>query len=81
MDCIDVLLKCQSKKDIKRLLHVVVVGGGPTGVESAAEIRNFYKKDLKTKIPSIKDYFPITLIEAHPNVRMRAPIRRIWLTS
>lgn len=34
MDCIETAtFKGQSEEEIKRLLHMVVVGGGPTGVE------------------------------------------------
>lgn len=34
MDCIETAtFKGQSKEEINRLLHMVVVGGGPTGVE------------------------------------------------
>ena len=34
----------QSEEEIKRLLHFVVVGGGPTGVEFAAEVcEDFYR--------------------------------------
>lgn len=32
------MLPIQSDEDRKRLLHFVVVGGGPTGVEFAAEV-------------------------------------------
>ncbi len=32
----------QTEEERKRLLHFVVVGGGPTGVEFAAEVRFFY---------------------------------------
>lgn len=39
MDCIETAtFKGQSEEEIKRLLHMVVVGGGPTGVEYAAEV-------------------------------------------
>ena len=35
-----------SADERSRLLHVVVVGGGPTGVELSAEIHDFIKQDL-----------------------------------
>ena len=31
----------QTLEEQKRLMHTVVVGGGPTGVEFAAELRDF----------------------------------------
>lgn len=52
----------------KRLLHTVVVGGGPTGVEFAAELQDFFSEDLKKWIPEIAKDFKVTLVEALPNV-------------
>jgi NADH dehydrogenase FAD-containing subunit len=34
-----------------RLLHMVVVGGGPTGIEFAAELQDFFKEDLEKWFP------------------------------
>lgn len=48
----------------RRLLHFVVVGGGPTGVEFAAEMADFLEQDLRRWYPSIVDEFQITLLEA-----------------
>lgn len=55
-------------EDRKRLLHTVVVGGGPTGVEFAAELQDFFEDDLKKWIPDIAKDFKVTLVEALPNV-------------
>lgn len=55
-------------EDRKRLLHTVVVGGGPTGVEFAAELQDFFEEDLKKWIPDIAKDFKVTLVEALPNV-------------
>lgn len=55
-------------EDRKRLLHTVVVGGGPTGVEFAAELQDFFEEDLKKWIPEIAKDFKVTLVEALPNV-------------
>lgn len=55
-------------EDRKRLLHTVVVGGGPTGVEFAAELQDFFEEDLKKCIPEIAKDFKVTLVEALPNV-------------
>lgn len=48
----------------RRLLHFVVVGGGPTGVEFAAEMHDFLEQDLRHWFPRIVDEFQITLLEA-----------------
>jgi NADH:ubiquinone reductase (non-electrogenic) len=48
----------------RRLLHFVVVGGGPTGVEFAAEMHDFLTEDLKDSYPSLVPDVRITLLEA-----------------
>ncbi len=69
MDCVETAsFKDQSPAEKKRLLHTVVVGGGPTGVEFAGELQDFYNEDLRKWIPDIKEYFQVTLVEALPNV-------------
>jgi NADH:ubiquinone reductase (non-electrogenic) len=69
MDCVETAkFKDQSPEEIDRLLHMVVVGGGPTGVEFAAELQDFFEQDIKKLIPDIADRFRVTLIEALPNV-------------
>ncbi|KAJ5147293.1 External alternative NADH-ubiquinone oxidoreductase [Penicillium atrosanguineum] len=69
MDCVETaMFKDQTDDEVKRLLHMVVVGGGPTGVEFAGEIQDFFNEDLKKWIPEIKDNFHVTLVEALPNV-------------
>ncbi|CRK40500.1 hypothetical protein BN1723_018778, partial [Verticillium longisporum] len=47
---------------------MVVVGGGPTGVEFAGELQDFFEDDIKRLVPDIADRFKVTLIEALPNV-------------
>lgn len=47
---------------------MVVVGGGPTGVEYAAELQDYLVDDLKKWYPEIADRLKITLVEALPNV-------------
>jgi len=69
MDCIEsASFKNLDDADRKRLLHTVVVGGGPTGVEFAAELQDFFEEDLKKWIPGIAKDFKVTLVEALPNV-------------
>ncbi|XP_021633670.1 external alternative NAD(P)H-ubiquinone oxidoreductase B2, mitochondrial [Manihot esculenta] len=57
-----------SDEEKKRIMHFVVVGGGPTGVEYAAELHDFAVEDLARLYPSLKDYLKITLIEAGDHI-------------
>lgn len=52
MDCIETAaFPGQTSEEIDRLLHMVVVGGGPTGVEYAAELHDFLVDDLTAWYP------------------------------
>ncbi|QIW95292.1 hypothetical protein AMS68_000810 [Peltaster fructicola] len=69
MDCCETAtFKDQTQDEIQRLLHMVVVGGGPTGVEFAGELQDFFESDLKKWIPEIEANFKVTLVEALPQV-------------
>lgn len=69
MDCVETAaFKDQAPEEVNRLLHMVVVGGGPTGVEFAGELQDFFEEDIKRLIPEISDRFKVTLVEALPNV-------------
>lgn len=57
-----------SEEEKKRTLHFVIVGGGPTGVEFAAELHDFAVEDLAALYPSLKDYVKITLLEAGDHI-------------
>ena len=52
-----------SEEDKRRLLHCVVVGGGPTGVEFSGELSDFIMKDVHQTYSHVKDYIRVTLIE------------------
>ncbi|KAF1345690.1 hypothetical protein BDV97DRAFT_358858 [Delphinella strobiligena] len=69
MDCCETAtFKDQDPDEVKRLLSMVVVGGGPTGVEFAGELQDFFEHDLKKWMPEVTDNFHVTLVEALPNV-------------
>jgi NADH:ubiquinone reductase (non-electrogenic) len=48
----------------RRLLHFVVCGGGPTGVEFAAEMNDFLLEDLSKAYPHLVGEARITIVEA-----------------
>ncbi|CCK68246.1 uncharacterized protein KNAG_0A05830 [Huiozyma naganishii CBS 8797] len=52
----------------KQLLNFLVVGGGPTGVEFAAELQDFVKQDLKKWLPELSKEVKISLVEALPSI-------------
>lgn len=49
---------------IQQLLHWVIIGGGPTGVELTAELNDFLQNDVKKYFPHLMPYINITLLEA-----------------
>jgi len=53
-----------SHEERKRLLHFVVVGGGPTGVEFAAELHDFIEEDLSKAYLQLLPFIKISLLEA-----------------
>lgn len=53
-----------SSKEKKQLLHFVVVGGGPTGVEFCAELYDFLQQDLVELYPRTSKYLCVTLLDS-----------------
>lgn len=51
-----------------REYFIVVVGGGPTGVEFAAELHDFVNDDLVKLYPAAKDFVQITILEAADHI-------------
>ena len=45
------------------MLHCVVIGGGPTGVEFSGELSDFIMRDVRERYTHVKDYIQVTLIE------------------
>ena len=54
-----------SLADQERLLHIVIVGGGPTGVEFGAELYDFLKEDVSRLYSGLQSKVRVTLIEAN----------------
>lgn len=69
IDCFETsMIPGQPQEEIDRLLHFVVVGGGPSGVECTAELYDFVNDDLQKAFPEIADRAKISLVEALPNI-------------
>ncbi|KAL6992636.1 Internal alternative NAD(P)H-ubiquinone oxidoreductase A1, mitochondrial [Sarracenia purpurea var. burkii] len=54
-----------SEEEKEQLLHCVVIGGGPTGVEFSGELSDFIMRDVSERYAHVKNYIRVTLIEAN----------------
>lgn len=52
----------------RKLLHFAIVGGGPTGVEYAAELHDLIHEDLSHTYPSLMPYVKITVYDIAPKI-------------
>ena len=52
----------------KQLLHFAIVGGGPTGMEFAAELSDLFSQDLIHLYPTVKDHIKITVYDVAERV-------------
>ncbi|KAG0503650.1 hypothetical protein HPP92_003722 [Vanilla planifolia] len=69
MDCFErASLPNLDEEERKKNLHFVIVGGGPTGVEFAAELHDFVSGDLSKLYPSVCDLVKISVIEAGEHI-------------
>lgn len=69
IDCFEkAILPSLSEEEKRTNLHFVIVGGGPTGVEFAAELHDFVQEDLVNVYPSVKDLVKITLIQSGDHI-------------
>jgi NADH dehydrogenase FAD-containing subunit len=56
------ILPSTTPTERERLLHFVVVGGGPTGVEFAAELADFLKSDVLKQYPGLEEFHGLTRV-------------------
>ncbi|XP_009761589.1 external alternative NAD(P)H-ubiquinone oxidoreductase B1, mitochondrial-like [Nicotiana sylvestris] len=69
IDCFEKsVIPGQTDEERRTNLHFVIVGGGPTGVEFAAELHDFVHEDLVRIYPSVKDLVKITLIQSGDHI-------------
>lgn len=52
----------------QQLLSFVIVGGGPTGVEVAAELHDMLNEDLRKVYPGLMKFVSIRLIELQDHI-------------
>jgi NADH:ubiquinone reductase (non-electrogenic) len=57
-----------SDKRQRDLLHIIVVGGGPTGVEITAEISDLFSQDFAQLYPTLKGKMSMSIHDAAPNI-------------
>lgn len=69
IDCFErAVLPGLSEEERKTSLHFVIVGGGPTGVEFAAELHDFIQEDIVKIYPMVKDLVKITVIQSGDHI-------------
>ncbi|KAF3059519.1 putative NADH dehydrogenase [Daldinia childiae] len=61
-------LPITSDEDRKKLLHFAIVGGGPTGIEYAAELHDLIQDDLTKTYPDLMKFVSITVYDVAPKV-------------
>ncbi|KAL8705151.1 MAG: hypothetical protein Q9201_001718 [Fulgogasparrea decipioides] len=52
----------------RELLHVAIVGGGPTGVEITAELDDLAQRELKDLYPEVAEYLRISIFDVAPYI-------------
>ncbi|KAF8658766.1 hypothetical protein HU200_059252 [Digitaria exilis] len=57
-----------SEEERRKALHFVVIGGGPTGVEFAAELHDFLVEDLVKLYPAIQNFVKITIVQSGEHI-------------
>lgn len=69
IDCFEAaILPGLSEEERRTNLHFIIVGGGPTGVEFAAELHDFLDEDLVKLYPAVKDLVRISVIQSGDHI-------------
>ena len=69
LECFEIAALPTTDEKLKRqLLHFAVVGGGPTGVEFSAELRDLVYDDMVKLYPGVRDYVRVTVYDVAPKV-------------
>jgi NADH:ubiquinone reductase (non-electrogenic) len=57
-----------SEERARALLHIAIVGGGPTGIELTAELDDLCKNELKDLYPEVVRYVSISIYDVAPHI-------------
>ncbi|RAL58906.1 hypothetical protein DID88_009326 [Monilinia fructigena] len=69
LECFETAALPTTSDEIKKqLLNFAIVGGGPTGVEFAAELFDLCHEDLSTLYPSLIPFINITIYDVAPKI-------------
>ncbi|KIV99003.1 hypothetical protein, variant [Verruconis gallopava] len=69
LECFETAALPTTPDDVRRqILHFAVVGGGPTGIEFAAELHDLIHEDMKRIYPGLVRFTRITIYDVSPNV-------------
>jgi NADH:ubiquinone reductase (non-electrogenic) len=52
----------------KELLHIAIVGGGPTGIELTAELDDLCQDELRYIYPQVAEHVTISIYDVAPNI-------------
>ena len=57
-----------TEEQVRALLHIAIVGGGPTGVELTAELDDLCNSELKDLYPQVIAYLSISIYDVAPHI-------------
>ena len=57
-----------SREERERMLHFVVVGGGPTGVEFAGEFHDLLVEDVRVLFPDLSEHVSLSMIQSNDHI-------------
>lgn len=57
-----------SEQKARDLLHIAIVGGGPTGIEITAELDDLCKAEIADLYPEVAQYMSISIYDVAPNI-------------
>ncbi|KAH8694314.1 putative disulfide oxidoreductase, partial [Talaromyces proteolyticus] len=61
-------LPCTAEEQQRQLLHIAIVGGGPTGIEIAAELTDLFQGDLMKLYPNLQGKASVTVHDVAPQI-------------